>query len=40
MPRTDGILLSDNAQQLIEEGKVANVPIVSGMSCHLYSHRQ
>ncbi|KAF8917031.1 carotenoid ester lipase precursor [Mucidula mucida] len=30
MPRTDGILLSDNAQQLIEEGKVANVPIVSG----------
>ncbi|KAF9018569.1 carotenoid ester lipase precursor [Hymenopellis radicata] len=30
MPRTDGVLLSDNAQRLIEQGKVAQVPIVSG----------
>ncbi|KAF9018555.1 alpha/beta-hydrolase [Hymenopellis radicata] len=30
MPRTDGVFLSDNAQRLIEQGKVAPVPIVSG----------
>ncbi|KAK0201512.1 carotenoid ester lipase precursor [Desarmillaria ectypa] len=30
IPRADGVLLSDNPQRLVEQGKIANVPIVSG----------
>ncbi|KAK0460006.1 carotenoid ester lipase precursor [Desarmillaria tabescens] len=30
LPRADGVLFSDNPQRLVEQGKIANVPIVSG----------
>ncbi|KAF9007674.1 carotenoid ester lipase precursor [Hymenopellis radicata] len=30
MPRADGVMLSDAPQRLIHQGKVANIPIVSG----------
>ena len=30
-PRVDGVFLQDNPQKLIEAGKVANVPFVTGM---------
>ncbi|KAG7088897.1 hypothetical protein E1B28_012842 [Marasmius oreades] len=30
LPRADGVFLSDNPQRLVQEGKVAQIPIVSG----------
>ncbi|KAF9049515.1 carotenoid ester lipase precursor [Hymenopellis radicata] len=30
MPRTDGIFLTDDAQRLVQQGKIAAVPVVSG----------
>ncbi|KAF9016577.1 alpha/beta-hydrolase [Hymenopellis radicata] len=30
LPRTDGVLLSDNPQRLVQQGKVANIPFVTG----------
>ncbi|KAF9042864.1 alpha/beta-hydrolase, partial [Hymenopellis radicata] len=30
LPRTDGVLFSDNPQRLVEQGKVANIPFVIG----------
>ncbi|KAG2125787.1 alpha beta-hydrolase [Suillus clintonianus] len=32
MPRADGIFLTDNFQRLVKEGKIANVPFITG-SC-------
>lgn len=32
-PRADGTFLSDNFQNLVVKGKVANVPFVTGV-CH------
>ena len=31
-PRVDGVFLKENAQLLIEQGKVADVPFISGAS--------
>ncbi|KAF9042809.1 carotenoid ester lipase precursor [Hymenopellis radicata] len=30
LPRADGVLFSDNPQRLVEQGKVANIPFVTG----------
>ncbi|KAF9018985.1 alpha/beta-hydrolase [Hymenopellis radicata] len=30
LPRTDGVLFSDNPQRLVQQGKVANIPFVTG----------
>lgn len=30
LPRADGVLFSDNPQRLVQQGKIANVPLVSG----------
>jgi hypothetical protein len=30
-PRADGIFLRDNPQTLVQQGKVASIPFVSGM---------
>ncbi|KAJ8521685.1 hypothetical protein ONZ45_g1652 [Pleurotus djamor] len=30
LPRTDGVFLTDNPQKLVQQGKVANVPFVTG----------
>ncbi|KAF9041954.1 carotenoid ester lipase precursor [Hymenopellis radicata] len=30
LPRTDGIFLTDDAQRLVQQGKIADVPVVSG----------
>ncbi|KAK0185686.1 carotenoid ester lipase precursor [Armillaria mellea] len=30
LPRADGVLFSDNPQRLVQQGKIANIPIVSG----------
>ncbi|KAK7029558.1 hypothetical protein VNI00_014435 [Paramarasmius palmivorus] len=30
LPRADGTFLSDNPQKLVQEGKVANIPMISG----------
>jgi carboxylesterase type B len=29
-PRADGVLLSDNPQKLVQQGKVANIPFITG----------
>jgi len=31
-PRTDGIFLTDNPQRLVQNGKVANIPFISGVN--------
>jgi hypothetical protein len=33
LPRTDGVFLTDTPQQLVADGSVANIPIVTGMYC-------
>ncbi|KAJ7157871.1 Alpha/Beta hydrolase protein [Mycena crocata] len=30
LPREDGVFLTDNPQRLVEQGKIANIPIISG----------
>ncbi len=39
MPRTDGQFLTDDAQRLVQQGKIADVPVVSGTLLS-YSHRE
>lgn len=36
LPRADGVFLEDKPQQLVIEGKVANIPIVSGKCAILF----
>src|ERR1700761_8904575 len=31
LPRADGTFVSDNPQRLVQQGKVANIPFISGM---------
>ncbi len=31
MPRPDGVFLTDDLQRLVQQGKVANVPVLSGV---------
>jgi acetylcholinesterase len=30
LPRTDGVFLTDNPQKLVQQGKVAKIPYVTG----------
>jgi hypothetical protein len=30
LPREDGVFLTDNPQRLVQQGKVANVPFITG----------
>ncbi|KAK7458144.1 hypothetical protein VKT23_010052 [Stygiomarasmius scandens] len=30
LPRADGVFLTDNPQRLVQQGKIANIPIISG----------